>query len=295
MQEFRMRRRMLNDAGKRALVQSSQAGAAAGSARLEEMRAARRQRRESGAALRNAFEQFMQRDEGTRRILAEMRDHPLFSPLPGEFGIEPKDSVMSIELTRHTSLADPPLDGQWHWGNAYSHELYPEDGQMIINGASGHSAKGVPDAVSGACGLDLVITTDRPAIVDVRPLLKCEWRWLNGTVGLFSSAESRGGLESAIFEGPTLITPVRRTTLWSSRVYSGAFDGPEESSGEGAYAFAPWQDLAHRFTAQANLPYVLKIGVWVECDHSFGIGVSAGQGGLSATVHHVAIDRWVAG
>jgi hypothetical protein len=295
-QEFRLKRPVLNEAAKRALAASSQAAAAAGTARLERMRGERRQQSETGTALKLALEQLMQREEGTRRILNEMRDHPLLSPLAEKpFDVAPNGSIMSIELSRHTSLADPPFDGQWNWGNSYGLTLNPATGQMIIHGASGDVSGAEPGPVDAAGGLDLVITTDRRAIIEVRPLLKCRWRWLNESVGLFSSAESRGGVETAIFDGPNMMTPVLRTTQWSSRVAPGLFDGRESSSGEDSYAFLPWQGLQHQFEAEANRAYVLKIGLWVQCDHSSGIGVAAGQAAMDATIHWVAIERWVAG
>ena len=223
---------------------------------IEEARAAMKARGErlliEANAVRKRNEEFARVVQSpllhlVRQDLAACRALEKIPKLKGFAGLEDdgkrisrRSSTLSLTLHEKLNFHSRPYDFEWNWGNSQQHIASRATGQIAILGRSGDFANGTTEAVRAACGIGAIVISDRPAIVSVRPLVDCQFQFINQSNGLWIGASSKGGIDTAVFDGPNLVAGVKRTELWSSSVYSGFGDGHEIETGEDAgFAWIP--------------------------------------------------------
>jgi len=201
----------------------------------------------------------------------------------------PAASVLSLTLHEHLAVIGPPYDFEWQWGNAQQTLANASTGAIGVLGESGHFANGSADAVHAASGIGLILTTDKPALVSVRPFIQYSWAYAVGASGAFSSGSAAGGIDAAAFLNGKLIDGVHRSQVFSD---SRGWAGTDSDSGDGI-AWVP--DLTVGFSMAPGEVYAVPFGAWVDCDHTSGIGFGAGGGKVQAQVKWVVVERFVAG
>jgi hypothetical protein len=200
----------------------------------------------------------------------------------------PWRSVMTDILQEHNTLILQPYDWDWQYGNGQQY-LHTRDGNIAVQGKSGAFANGSADRVQAGAGIGAVITSDVSAIVEVNAYITYTWQYTVGAYGPFCSGSAQGGINAAVFHDGVLMQDVRYDQLFSD---SRGTDGQDDDSSGGA----TWpSDTALSFMMEAGEDYALPLGVWVDCDHSTGLGTAAGGGLIQAQVIFVAVHRWLAG
>jgi hypothetical protein len=202
----------------------------------------------------------------------------------------------AFDVSVHAGLTtiSAPYDYDVHWqapGTRFPDQSIgdPPGGLMQIQGSSGSG----DDRVDAVAGVGFVLRSDVLGIVQVRPYITYEWRYVNLASGAFSSAESEGGVElSAWRDGDGALVSaegVRRSRLFRDRVSPGEF---HQNAGDGAVSSS---DIQIELTAEPGRSYFVNAGVWVKCDHSAGVTVaptSSGFGFLSAHLRFVVFQRF---
>jgi hypothetical protein len=248
-------------------------------------------------ALQAPFLKQIQENPAAAHALEKLRDHRV--PETADFlpHVPVRDGrsggpFLNLHLQEHVSIIGAPYDFEWQWGNPVSgsgrHNRL--NGEIGIHGASGHTKNGASGRVEAASGIGLVLTTNRPAIVSVRPYISYIWESVVGTAGLFSSAETRGGIDATAFLDGALIDGVRRSELFSDSKSS--FGGTSHNNGNGV-VWVP--DVTLGFNMEPGQNVVVNFGAYVECDHSNGIGVGAGSGLVQAQVSWIVVERFIGG
>lgn len=248
----------------------------------------------STRAMMRPLEKVIAADAAAAAALAGLRTRRLTSagklnPRPPSRAAPPAASVLSLTLHEHISVITPPYDFGWQWGNALQTVANPSNGVIGVLGESGHFAQGSPDDVHAASGIGLILTTDRPALVSVRPFTQYSWAYVVGAAGPFSAASAAGGLDAAGFLNGALIDGVHRSQVFSD---SRGWAGTDRDSGDGI-AWVP--DLTVAFSMQPGEVYAVPFGAWVDCTHQNGIGAAGGAGKVQAEVKWVVVERFVAG
>ena len=199
-------------------------------------------------------------------------------------------TFLNLQLHEHLSFANAPYDFDWNWGNSFDSLHNKAEGNIGIRGASGHVQHGTSARVEAAAGIGLIVTTDKPASVQVRPFITYTWESLVVADGLFSSGEARGGIDAAAFLNGAIIktSGVRRSELFSSRSSSGT-----DRRSDGGIVWVP--EVTLKFDIEPGQVVAVTFGAWIECDHTSGIGYGGGAGIVQAKVSWVVVDRLVAG
>jgi hypothetical protein len=276
-----------NARARRAIAQADSAAGHRTKARLAEAREASRATR----ALIAPFEKLIAADPVAAATLAKMRSQtfPSVAALNKNAKLGGSASTLSLTLHEHLSFAVPPFDYEWHWGNVPQTLSEKNTGSIGVRGQSGNFQNGSDDAISGASGIGLVLTTDKSAIVTVRPYIQYLWAYGVGASGPFSSGSARGGIDAGAFVNGKLVAGVRRSTLFSD---SQGWAGSTYNSDNG---IVHYPDVTLSFTMEPGVIYAVSFGAWIECDHSDGIGVGGGEGLVQAQVEWVVVDRMIAG
>ena len=194
-----------------------------------------------------------------------------------------QQTLLMLPLSQHINVYGPPYDYGWNWGNPTSQTSDNQTGRFSVIAQS-------PVTGAAAAGIGLVLTSDKPAFVFVRPYIPYTWKWGAKTIGLGSSAKVRGGIDASAWVDGALCTPVRRDEGFSGS--ASGFDGMVEGSG-GDVAWL--ENISLNFMMTPGKIYGVSLGAWVECDHSTGIGGAGSAGGVQAKVPFVVVERFVAG
>lgn len=214
----------------------------------------------------------------------ELADSNVSLPVRGDRSGGP---MFNLHLQEHLSVVGAPYDFDWQWGNPVAGFHNRFNGQIGVDGSSGHAQHGASGRVEAAAGIGLAITTDRPVTVSVRPFISYWWRSGVAAYGAFSSAETKGGVDAAAFLDGRIIDGVRRSELFSdSRSWAG-----KDIHDDNGIVWVP--DVTLGFAMQPGQVVVVNFGAWVECDHTSGIGVAAAVGQVRATVSWIVVERFL--
>jgi hypothetical protein len=242
-------------------------------------------------ALRAPFERVIAESPAASRALEELRQQHVkdVSGFVREIPVrEPRGaSILDIHLQEHLSIVIPPYDFDWQRGNPQQSLHNKLDGSIGILGKSGHFQGGSGDRVDAAAGIGLAITTDKPAMVSVRPFIPNEWAYVAAAEGPFSSGSASGGIDAAAFLNGNIIDGVRRSVLFSD---SRGWDGSDRDDG-GGITWVP--DVTLGFNMVPGQVVVVNFGAWVDCDHDDGIGIGGGAGKVQGTVKWIVVERFV--
>jgi hypothetical protein len=257
--------------------------------------------RESATSIQKAFEKQISIDPAAAATITKLRQHRFSDLSPTVQKLElttgektvlkyrpSTSSFLTNTLTEHISVIAAPYDWDWQRGNGQEY-LHNRDGNIAVQGKSGAFPGGSGDRVEAGAGIGMVITSDKEAVVEVRPLIKYHWEYTVGAYGAFSGGSARGGVDAAVFLNGSLVQPIRYKELFSDS--RGTF-GEDKDSSDGIV----WvDDVALSFTMDAGQDFAIPYGVWVDCDHSSGIGSAGGGGLVQAVVQFVVVHRWISG
>jgi hypothetical protein len=193
--------------------------------------------------------------------------------------------LLNLHLQEHLSVIGAPYDFEWSWGNANPPLHDRSTGVIGVRGGSGRIRGGISGRIDTASGIGVLITTDRPATVSVRPYITYYWSFSVGAVGLFSSGQARGGIDAAAFLNGAIIDGVRRSELFSARSSSGT-----DSRSDGGVVWVP--DVTLGFNIQPGQLVAVSFGAWLECDHNNGIGSAGGGGLVQAKVSWIVVEQF---
>jgi hypothetical protein len=244
-------------------------------------------------ALRAPFEQLIAESPAASRALKDLRQQQIKDVSGFVRDIPVRDrqgaSILDLRLHEHLSVAIPPYDFDWQRGNPQQSIHSKLDGRIGILGRSGHFEDGSGDRIDAAAGIGLAITTDKPAIVSVRPFITYSWEYVVGAQGLFSSGSASGGIDAAAFLNGVIIDGVRRSVLFSD---SRGWAGTDQDDG-GGITWVP--DVTLGFNMDPGQVVVVNFGAWIECDHDSGIGIGGGAGKVQGAVKWIVVERFIAG
>ena len=245
----------------------------------------------SQRALRAPFERLITQSPAASRALEGLRQQRVKSVEGFVREIPMRDrpgaSVLDLHLQEHLSVVIPPYDFDWQRGNPNKAIRNRLDGSIGILGESGHFQNGNGDRVDAAAGIGLAITTDKPAMVSVRPFITYSWAYVVAAEGPFSSGSASGGIDAGAFLNGTIIDGVRRSQLFSN---SRGWDG-SNSDNDGGITWVP--DVTLGFNMVPGQVVVVNFGAWITCDHDSGIGWGAGGGRVQGSVKWIVVERFV--
>jgi hypothetical protein len=199
--------------------------------------------------------------------------------------VRPSAPAIPLSLEAVTTVLVPPYDWEWSWGNPQQTVANRFSGSIGILGLSGAFRGGVSDAVHGASGIGVVLTTNVPVPAVVRPFITYSWEYSVGAYGAFSSGSAAGGLDASCFLDGRIIDGVHRSQVFSDS--RGTF-GQDHDTGSG---IASVDDLTVSFFMEPGKIYAVPFGAWVDCDHSSGLGTAGGSGKVEAQVKWVVVQR----
>jgi hypothetical protein len=244
-------------------------------------------------ALRAPFEQLIGESPAASRALEDLRQQHVKAVSGFVRDIPVRDrpgaSILDLRLHEHLSVVIPPYDFDWQRGNPQQSIHNKLNGMIGILGESGHFQNGSSDRVDAAAGIGLAITTDKPAIVSVRPFITYSWEYVVAAGGLFSSGSASGGIDAAAFLNGAIIDGVRRSVLFSD---SRGWAGSDRDDG-GGITWVP--DVTLGFNMDPGQVVVVNFGAWIDCDHDSGIGWGAGAGKVQGAVKWIVVERFIGG
>lgn len=202
--------------------------------------------------------------------------------------------ALDMALNPGTNVKGAPYDIDWHWKAPGTHgpNVSIADrvgGLMHIRGTCG---AGDP-RVDAACGVGFAVTSNAPALVEVRPYVPFEWTYSNNaSLAIGASAESEGGVNLAAWLNGTCVSAgcVNAVRLFRNRVSAG--EGRHRSE-DGATP-----DLRIEFPIQPGSTVWVNLGAWIRCDSSSGVTfspVTSSFGRVQARAQFVVIKRFVSG
>jgi hypothetical protein len=195
-----------------------------------------------------------------------------------------------MQLHENLSIVSPPYDLEWHWGNALMSVHDRNSGSIAVEGRSGSMPSGAGDDVAAASGIGLVITTDKPARLSVRPYIDHTWQLIVAAAGLGAIGRARVGIDATVFvDGTFLDQPgLRRDEAFFD---SRGTLGKDLSSGGGT-AWVP--ALTLDFDLERGQVAVVNYGAYVECTHDGGVfGAAAGGAWLGGRVRWIVVERFL--
>lgn len=239
-----------------------------------------------GAPFVDALESLLKQQKAT--ALKEIRRESLSLNLQSDLARDEErkqgqQSLLMQPLNQNLNFLIPPYDYEWNWGNPTSHVSDKQTGKCSVFAQS-------PITGAAASGIGLLLTTDKPAIVFVRPYIPDSWDWAVKSTGIFSSAEVRGGIDASAWVDGALCTPVRRDQAFSER--ASGFDGERRGDGGGT---AWLNNIELNFIMSPGKTYAVSFGTWVECEDHSGIGGAGSAGRMNGTVVFVVVERYVGG
>ena len=249
----------------RAIQQAIKGATKIGEHALNEAKTRHARNAKFGQAVQRPLLDIIKNDPAARAALGGTRLESFVEVSPPRLGRAP--SLLSLTLHESLNVTSAPYDFEWHWGNSFQDIPNRKTGRMAILGKAGDEPGGVREPVRSACGVGVLLRSNSPSFVSVRPLVAYQYEFITQSNGLWIGASSRGGIDISAWQGPTMVAGVRRSELWSSSVYSGVGDGYEAEAGsDGGFAWVP--DLEIKFSMQPDLDYVVNVGAYVECDLS---------------------------
>jgi hypothetical protein len=249
---------------------------------LRERQQARAASRKDLQVAQSALERLIERDAEARAALARLRRQtvePRARLSSAKLARPSDEQLLSLHLNKRVSVIGPPYDFAWNWGNHTQQISNPATGQITIVAQSARTG-------AAAAGIGIVLTTDRPAMVSVRPYIHYEWEAHVVTAGLFSSAEVRGGIDASAWLDGALLTPVHRHQAFH-----------EDSSSDRhrvGWGSAPVSEVGLRFAMEPGKVYAVPFGAWMECDDSPGLGAAGSAGAVDGVVQFVVVEQFVA-
>ena len=175
--------------------------------RERERNAFRDQRAAEMRTIERALEKLISTDEAAKRAMAKLREFPIegkvsFAPAYNEaLGPVHPESLFGAYLYRNVHVIGPPYDYGWEWGHEIDKTFKePATGDIAVYGNS----RKVEDC---AAGIGIVLATDKPAIVSVRPYIHGVWRISMGAAGVGAWADARGGFDAAALVEGVIIEP----------------------------------------------------------------------------------------
>jgi hypothetical protein len=208
--------------------------------------------------------------------------------------------AFDVRLHPGLTVTSPPYDGEWHWQapgvrNPMVSIADRHSGAMHIRG---QSATG-DERTDVACGVGMRVRSDVHAIVQVRPYITYQWRYVNHTLNAIGAfAESEGGVNLGAWLGDgTCVSGlasagcVRSVRVFRDRVSAGEF---HENVGSDTVLAS---DIQIEFTADPGVTVFVNAGAWVRADHAagFGIGDAEAFGQVDARMGFVVIERFPSG
>lgn len=200
--------------------------------------------------------------------------------------------AFNVRLHPGLTVTSAPYDVEWHWtapGNTDPDVSIADrnSGAMHILGDSGD------EPLNAACGVGMAVRSDVRTIVQVRPLITCEWRYTNSADIAFGAfAESEGGVNLAAWRDGICVSVgcVRSARLFRNRASAGELG--HDVGAETVLA----SDIQIEFTAEPGVTTWVNAGAWLWADHSSGasiFGSSAGSGAVDARVVFVVMERFL--
>ncbi len=268
--------------------------AVAGVTEVNELRV--REREETKAAARaevrivqSAIEKVIEQDEAAKIALGKLRRQRSSLNLrldrTFEEALHPaQQTLFALTLRHHVHVLGPPYDYGWNWGNPNFQVSEPAYGWAGVLAYSNRTS-------AAAAGIGAILTTDKPAIVSVRPFIRYSWQYQMSVSGIGSNADVRGGIDASAWVNGTMISPpeIRRHLAFSDSI---SWVSSRNELGEGD---APMDQISLDFTMAPNNVYSVNFGSWVECEYEDWIGSAASGAKVQATIPFIVVVRFVAG
>ncbi|MGH9966448.1 MAG: hypothetical protein ACREBG_01245 [Pyrinomonadaceae bacterium] len=267
--------------------------AVAGVTELNERRV--REREETKAAalaevriVQSAIEKLIEQDEAAKIAIGKLRrqgsDLNLRLDRTFEEALRPaQQSLLALTLHQHVHVIGLPYDFGWNWGNPNLQVSDPAYGWAGVFAYSNRTS-------AAAAGIGVILTTDKPAIVSVRPFIRYTWQYQMIVSGIGSNADVRGGIDWSAWVDGTLLSPgIRRHQAFSDSI---SWVSKRNELGDGD---APMDQVSLDFTMAPGKVYSVNFGSWVECEHENWIGSAASGAKVEATIPFIAVLRFVAG
>lgn len=261
--------------------------------RADELAAMRAEREAARAALIRDAPAPTSADEELRRSFETVRE-TLTASRRNAGG---QSVAFELRLGKGISVKGLPYDYDWHWQapNSKSPEASVPDRAGGLMHIQGESANG-DDLVNAACGIGFVVTSSVRALVEVRPYVTYSWGYLNGASGLFSHAESEGGVNTSAWlgDGTCVSQPgcVKTARLFRDRVSPGEI---HNHSSDGTV----WtEDITIDFRIESGTPLFVNVGAWIVCDNTPGVPTPPNTWGSATVKAHtkwVVIERFISG
>lgn len=251
----------------------------------EEMKAATRAEvRIVQSALEKLIEQDAAAKIAVRKLRRQRGDLNLRLDRRFEEALQPaQQSLFAVHLHRHVHVLGPPYDYGWIWGNPDEQASDVVFGWMKVVAYSRTTS-------AAAAGIGVVLTTDKQAIVSVRPFIRYSWRYQMVASGIGSNADVRGGIDASAWVNGTMLSPgIRRHQAFSDSI---SWAASRDEFGEGV---APLDQISLDFTMAPGKVYSVNFGTWVECEHEKWIGNAESGGRVEATMPFIVVERFVAG
>jgi hypothetical protein len=208
------------------------------------------------------------------------------------FGLDAGE-LASLTYAEGVVFQPPPYGDLWVEGEMLQHEQWPDTGRLYLRCGAGATPGASYGTHGGGMGWSLVMTTDRPVRVEVRPWLQYSWAYVLGKIGL-GSAHIRGGVKITAtgFQG------------WGSsgggggtfhventrQLFSESADSPPHNA-EGEDKVT---DMWLSFNVDPSRPTVVRIGSWMECAaESSSVIVSLGDGVAGGWLDTTLKFAWV--
>ncbi|MGJ6966741.1 hypothetical protein ACSDR0_32990 [Streptosporangium sp. G11] len=266
----------------RKAIQARQDLAEAGLRAQRERAVARKAaRRTIGEILQRLVNQDEAGREAARSLLAAREpDAPVSSPDRRHASRSPFNAPFGAEIVPggETQIFTGQSYGYWTtgstWGSlAYGHDPADEYARRV------QSIDGEPDYAYGAYGFNVVLQAPAATTVEVRPFLRYEYQTrLEGPTSFWGDGEAwfRWGLEMGVWQDGNPVIDFATTQISNGSISGGA---PIETW-DGGYAPS---DLKVGFLMQADRPYVVTVGAWVNCDSWCSPGACG----------KVSVDMWL--
>ncbi|RJL32516.1 hypothetical protein [Bailinhaonella thermotolerans] len=234
--------------------------------------------------------------EAPPEVLALRRERRLSGPYepgdiaPLDFGGEaPSPGDLHLREPA-TQIIVPPYGPEWTRGQANHWFTEAGTGRVFIRCVAGHMVGSPGNDQGGANGLSLVMTTDRPAVVEARPLVSYRYLYQIGKLGgIGGGGKAAGGLEiqayatvswggGGIGGGGTHHTGEPYRSTWFDR---GHGDSPIQVQDDGQEVGA---HVKTRFHVSPGVKYTVKVGPWLAAHAWHSLGGATGVGAAGAWI-----------
>lgn len=266
----------------------------AGLKELNESRMLEREKTRAAArsqikVIETALERLLEKDRAAKTAIGKLRrqrarvelhfDDKFLEPFyPAE------ESLLKQTLQRHIHVIGPPYDYGWNWGNPDFQVSNAANGWAAVRALSSTTS-------SAAAGIGVVLTTDKKAIVSVRPYIPFSWQYQMAVAGIGSNAHVRGGTDASVWVDGKMISPpdVRYHQAFADSI-SWVTNRNEFGSG-----VAPLDQISLDFTMVPGKVYAVNFGTFVVCEEENWIGDAISGAQVQATIPFIVVERFVGG